>query len=199
MTAAAPELASVETTQVPKGKVVFRQGDKADAAYLVESGSVGIFREVDGRRVPIATIGPGDLFGEMAVIDGSPRSATAYVIEDATLKVIAVKTMIETMRAADPFIRTLIHMLMNNLRTVHDTHTPRTRNLADSVVALGRCGEALANFLQSGIEPELKAALAPKLKDYDAALSELRQITTAYRDRDRRAGAVPQEQQLPPA
>lgn len=195
----APESLQVEAVKIAKGTVIFKQGDKGDAAYLIESGAIGIFREVDGKRVPIATIGPGDLFGEMAVIDGSPRAATAYALQDSTAKVISVKVMIETMRGADPFIRWLIHMLINNLRSVHDIHTPRSCSLADSVAALQGHGESLARFQQGNIEPELKAALRQKLKDFETALAELRDATAEVKGHDRRASAAPAEAELPAA
>lgn len=197
MTQAAPESLQIEAVKIPKGTVIFKQGDKGDAAYLIESGAIGIFRDVDGKRVPIATIGPGDLFGEMAVIDGSPRAATAYALADCTAKVISVKAMIETMRGADPFIRSLIHMLINNLRTVHDIHTPRSRSLVDSVSALQRHSEMLGRFQQGAIEPELKSALGAKLKEFDSALSELREVAGQVKVHDRRASATPDEADLP--
>lgn len=199
MTEASPAALSIEAVTIPKGKVVFRQGDKGDAAYLIESGSVGIFREVDGKRVPIATIGHGDLFGEMAVIDGSPRAATAYALEDTKVKVISVKAMIDTMRSADPFIRSLIHMLMNNLRTVHDTYTPKTRTLSDSIIALQRHSDTLNRLADGNLDPELKSALAAKMKDFDGALAEIKTIAAAQKGIDRRANAVPNEAEIQPA
>src|SRR5579862_299308 len=97
----------------PKGKVLFKQGDKSDAAYIVQAGAVGIYREAQGRKIPLATVRKGELFGEMAVVDGSPRMATGFALEDSTLMVISLESMKEKLRKADPFIRALIHMLMN--------------------------------------------------------------------------------------
>src|SRR3954468_25087382 len=104
--------------QVPKGKVLFKQGEKGDAAYIVNSGAIGLYREAQGRRIPLATVRRGELFGEMAVIDGSPRLATAFTLEDSALMVVSMETMMGKMKKADPFIRALISMLMNNLRHV---------------------------------------------------------------------------------
>jgi len=68
---------AIEVVTYPKGTTLFRQGEPGDAAFIVNSGSVGIYREVEGKRVPLATLRKGELFGKMAVIDGSPRMATA--------------------------------------------------------------------------------------------------------------------------
>src|SRR3954466_12826277 len=113
----------------PKGKVLFKQGDKGDAAYIVQTGAVGIYREASGRKIPLATVRRGELFGEMAVIDGTPRLATAFALEDSALMVIPIEVMVEKLKKSDSFIRALIHMLMNNLRHVHDTYSPKSRSL----------------------------------------------------------------------
>jgi CRP/FNR family transcriptional regulator, cyclic AMP receptor protein len=125
--------ASIQVAVYTKGQALFRQGDKGDAAFLVKSGSVAIFREADGRRIPLATIRRGELFGEMAVIDNSARMATAFTLEESTLMMISVDVMMDKIRKSDPFIKALVHMLMNNLRSVHDSYTPKSRSLLDSV------------------------------------------------------------------
>src|ERR1700749_2284704 len=99
----------IQNISFPKGKVLFKQGEKANAAYIVNSGAVGIYRESQGRKIPLATVRKGELFGEMAAIDGSPRMATAFPLEDSTLMVISVESMIDKMKKADSFIRALIH------------------------------------------------------------------------------------------
>src|ERR1700744_3163921 len=96
----------------PKGKVLFKQGERGDAAYIVNSGAIGLYREAQGRKIPLATVRRGELFGEMAVIDGSPRMATAFTLEDSALMVVSVDVMGDKMKKSDPFVRALIHMLM---------------------------------------------------------------------------------------
>src|SRR3954464_8888333 len=140
----------------PKGKVLFKQGDKGDAAYIVQTGAVGIYREAQGRKIPLATVRKGELFGEMAVIDGSPRMATGFTLEDSTLMVISLEAMKEKMKKADPFIRALIHMLMNNLRHVHDSYTPKSRSLVDAVNTLQRQVDIVARFLQADLPAQFK-------------------------------------------
>ncbi len=59
------------------GEVIFADGANGDWMYVVESGEVEISKILGGRKVVIETMKPGDLFGEMAYIDKTPRSATA--------------------------------------------------------------------------------------------------------------------------
>jgi len=72
---------SGETEEFPAGTTVFGQGDDADRMFVVVSGSITL--SVDGRVVE--TVGPGGLFGEMAVIEHEPRSGTAVAEVDTSL------------------------------------------------------------------------------------------------------------------
>src|SRR5262245_33047103 len=72
--------AIAEQRRYAPGEIIFRQGDAADAFYVVESGSVDILaadaNPADGDTI-VASLGTGDEFGEMAFFDGGTRSATA--------------------------------------------------------------------------------------------------------------------------
>jgi CRP-like cAMP-binding protein len=181
----------------PKGKVLFKQGEKGDAAYIVQAGAVGIYREAQGRKIPLATVRKGELFGEMAVIDGSPRMATGFTLEDSTLMVISVEAMKEKMKKADPFIRALIHMLMNNLRHVHDSYTPKSRSLVDAVNTLQRQVDIVAKFLQADLPAPFKANLEGRVKGVEGVIKDLRRVAMAHREEDRRDDAIPAEADLP--
>jgi CRP/FNR family transcriptional regulator len=70
----------------PAGTRVFHEGDSSDACYIVRDGSFRVTREhSDGRAITLATLGPGEIFGELAMLDGDTRSASAESITDGTL------------------------------------------------------------------------------------------------------------------
>src|SRR4051794_21354601 len=80
------ELAQVADVAVARsfraGEVVFREGDDSDTCYVVRSGHARAIREHgDGRQITLATFGPGDIFGELAMFENERRSATIEAID----------------------------------------------------------------------------------------------------------------------
>lgn len=70
----------------PAGTRVFHEGDSSDACYIVREGSFRVTREhSDGRAITLATLGPGEIFGELAMLDGDKRSASAEALTDGEL------------------------------------------------------------------------------------------------------------------
>src|SRR4249919_1563029 len=70
----------------PAGTRVFHEGDHSDACYIVREGSFRVTREhSDGRAITLATLGTGDIFGELAMLDGEVRSASVEAISDGEL------------------------------------------------------------------------------------------------------------------
>ena len=72
-----------------KGEVIFAQGDQADCMYDIEMGSVGIFTDYNTKQEKqLTTLYERQLFGEMGLIEGKPRSATAVALQDNTQVII---------------------------------------------------------------------------------------------------------------
>ena len=70
----------------PKGKVIFHQGDLGQALYLVEAGQVRLYRtHLGGQEKTLGFVGPGGVFGEMSLLDGGERSASAVAEEESRL------------------------------------------------------------------------------------------------------------------
>lgn len=83
------ELQQLASVAVPRtyqaGEVVFREGDRGDTCHLVRSGSFKATKaHSDGRTIALTELGPGDMFGELALFSGELRSATIEALEPAT-------------------------------------------------------------------------------------------------------------------
>jgi CRP-like cAMP-binding protein len=75
-------------THFASGEFLFSEGDSGDCAYIIETGVVEVSIQKRERKLVIATLGEGDLLGEMAIIDQLPRTATAQAVEDT--QVVAI-------------------------------------------------------------------------------------------------------------
>lgn len=98
------------------GTAIFNQGDVGDCAYVVEHGTVDIVVQDGERRIHLATCRPGDLFGEMAIIDDEPRSAAAVASSDCTLLRISREQLNLRMNASDPVVRLCMSAILGHLR-----------------------------------------------------------------------------------
>lgn len=75
-----------------KGTVLFREGEPGKEMFVIQAGRVAISKQVREVEKVLATLGPGEFFGEMAIISNKPRNASASVADDAKLLVIDPKT-----------------------------------------------------------------------------------------------------------
>ena len=103
---------SGEPEEHPAGEVVFSEGDLADRMYVVAGGTVALSL---GDTV-LEVVGPGGLFGEMAVIDSEPRSATALVETDATLVPIDKRRFWFLVQETPYFAEIVMRVMANRLR-----------------------------------------------------------------------------------
>lgn len=78
------EKAAIEQSYKP-GQEIVRQGDTGVGAFIIRSGKVDIVQDRDGKQTKLATLGPGEVIGEMALLDEFPRSATATAAEPTTV------------------------------------------------------------------------------------------------------------------
>src|SRR5947209_11388082 len=67
------------------GTVLFREAEKGEKMYVIRSGKVKIWKHISESEITLAVLGPGEFFGEMALLEGLPRSAGATIVEDAAL------------------------------------------------------------------------------------------------------------------
>src|SRR6266852_1685744 len=86
-------------THFPQGHVLFSEGQDGEEMYIIQSGKVAIKKKAKEGDATLAVLEKGDFFGEMAVLERLPRSATAEVIEAGDLIVIAGDTFGDMIKA----------------------------------------------------------------------------------------------------
>ena len=101
-----------------KSEVVFKEGSTGSEMYLIHSGRVLLsVQQNETQEVPLAVLNPGDFFGEMALVDDSPRSATASAVEDDTELIVMDRARFLFMVRQQPeFALSLMHTLCRRLR-----------------------------------------------------------------------------------
>jgi CRP/FNR family cyclic AMP-dependent transcriptional regulator len=78
------------TRQFPRIAVIITEGDQSDSFYVIEDGRVKVFvSDEQGREFVIRHLGPGEYFGELALIEDSPRTASVMSTEPAKLRVVS--------------------------------------------------------------------------------------------------------------
>ncbi len=109
-----------------KSEVIFEEGSLGSEMYLIHSGRVMLsVRKSETQQMPLVVLNPGDFFGEMALVDDSPRSATASAVEDNTeLFVIDRARFLFMVRQQPEFALSLMHTLCQRLRDMDKRLSP---------------------------------------------------------------------------
>jgi CRP/FNR family cyclic AMP-dependent transcriptional regulator len=128
------------------GTVVFEENEPGNRMFVIRRGRVRIYRHVGDHEIMLATLGPGDFFGEMALLEKLPRSATAQTIEDSLLIEVDEKTFEQMIRKNSEIAVRIMRKLAARVRELDR----RLQNvLVDS--GLGRAIEVLRWLLPRGI------------------------------------------------
>jgi CRP/FNR family cyclic AMP-dependent transcriptional regulator len=121
----APEIEKLEALtkrkRFPSGTAVFFQDDPSDSLYVVLSGSAKVFRTAeDGRDRILMILRPGDAFGELAMIEGLPRSATVQTLEETEMLVLGGKDFEGFAREHPDFLWKLLQSMCERVRKINE-------------------------------------------------------------------------------
>jgi CRP-like cAMP-binding protein len=108
------------------GQTVFKEGDPGVEAYLIREGYVSIWKMDGGRKVELATRGPGEIIGEMALIDDRPRSASITAKGKVEAEVIT-RNELKDMLTHSP--EPVVHILRQLLERLRDTNELAAMNI----------------------------------------------------------------------
>lgn len=119
-------MSEFKRSKVAKGTVLFKEGDKGDAAYLIISGKVQLRKDVLSEYPQlVATVGPGDIVGEMALFDNRPRLAEALVADDSEVFEIPRDEFQERLGAMNPVMRRILQIMVQRVRKMTDEFMQR--------------------------------------------------------------------------
>jgi uncharacterized membrane protein len=131
------------------GTTIFSAGDSGDSLYLIESGRVRIsITDEDGKLLILAELAEGDFFGEMAMIDGKPRSADATVIEDVRLAVLSREDFLSFVRGNPDVAMEMISAVSHRLRRTDELLRQRvSRNINEEEEAQRTLASRMADMI----------------------------------------------------
>ena len=144
------------------GASIFSEGEQGNIAYVVESGLVEISTTEKGKQIVLGMLAQGQLFGEIALIDDAPRTASAVAIKDTVLTVVSREQLMERLDNAEPMLRMLVRIIISRYRTsmkqTRDAglNSPLNAPLPDDTMSDETQTLAIGKFRQ---ENELRQAL----------------------------------------
>jgi CRP/FNR family transcriptional regulator len=134
------------------GQAVFREGDQSDTCYIVREGHARAVRtHGDGRTITLATFGPGDIFGELAMFEDERRSATVEAIEPISVVAVLGPDMRRLMIEHPEISKRLVIALGRRLREMNERLSRQSFQTVQSRVAVV-LSELVAQELADGAE-----------------------------------------------
>jgi len=166
--------ASLTPLELPRGEVLFHEGERGDRLYVIERGKIKLGRRSnDGRENLLAVLGPGEMFGELSLFDPGPRTATATVVADARLQELGHPDLVAWLQSNPTVAKHLLQALARRLRRPNEA-------LADLVFSdvPGRVAKSLLDLstrFGEQVDDGLRVA-------HDLTQEELAQLVGASRE-----------------
>jgi len=153
---------SMRTRSYRKNTIIFEEGDQGDALYIVESGQVKAYlSDEQGKEIVLSMLNPGDYFGEMALLDEAPRSASVITAQESRLLVISGSDFRDTL-AAHP------NIALQVIRGLNETLRRSTENVK-SLALMDVYGRVVRLFLDMADDENGRLVIQQKLTHQDIA------------------------------
>jgi len=148
--------------QFSRGTVIFQEGELASCAYIIERGVVEISTSVGDERRILTTMGPGEMFGEMAALDAAARSATATAVEDTELTLILNDQLRSRVESAEPVLRLLLRVILNRFRHEQNLFRHPNGGAFEAITLSSEAESSQGAIDKIKLESDLRAALTRK-------------------------------------
>lgn len=142
--------ASGSRKNFPGKNVIFQEGDSGDVLFIILSGKVKVLLTgKNGQEYILSRLGPGNFFGEMAILESAPRSASVITVEPSEFFLLGRKALTELLKHHPDIAMKILKNLSQRLRKVSEQ--VRSLVMFDMYGRVGRCLLNLAEF-QDGVE-----------------------------------------------
>lgn len=129
------------------GQVIFREGDEGSSAFIVEQGAVEIWIGSGDERLVLALLEEGELFGELTILEGIPRTASATAVGETVLTAVTDDQLLRRIEDADPVVRLIVDVLLDRLRRTRSGGGPARSSSGLRAIAKMRMESALQHAL----------------------------------------------------
>ena len=163
-----------ETLEIPRGTVLFHEGEPGDSLYIVLAGKVKLGRRAsDGRENLVAVMGPSDQFGELSLFDPGPRTATAVAVTDVRIAVLPKDPLVHWVSERPQIALQLMRVIARRLR--------RTNTMLADLIFVDVPGRVAKQLLQ--LAQKFGSVDGGQLRvTHDLTQEELAQLVGASRE-----------------
>ncbi len=143
----------VEEVYLPQGEVLFTEGSEGDQAYVIKEGQIEIYRTSEGQKIQLAVRTPGEVIGEISLLEATPRNATGQALTDSVLLAISHQMLDHLLSASPSAARTMLHTISSRL-----VSTEKSLKQAEKMAQLGTLTAGIAHEINNPTAAILRGA-----------------------------------------
>ncbi|MGR8934566.1 MAG: Crp/Fnr family transcriptional regulator [Gammaproteobacteria bacterium] len=176
------------TLSFSRGSLLVSQGEISDSLYMVLSGKLKVFNSnEDGREVLLNYLGPGDAFGELALLDGEPRSASVMSMENSRVALLSRQFFLQCLRQNPDIAFELLQLLSKRIRNLTD----RVSDLA-LLDVYGRIANTLTSLAETQEDGRLMTGMVTH-QELSSMVGASREMVTRILNDLKRGGYIATE------
>ncbi len=167
---------AMKTVRLADGEILFHRGEPGDAFYIIESGQIRVFTlDESGRELTLNTLEAGEAFGEMALLDGRPRSASVAAVGSTLLRCLRRADFLSRMHTSPILTDTVIRLL-----------SERARHMTDYIEYLGHWARLVAEGHYDRAMESIESTECESDRAFRAVADAVRNMVKAIQEREER-------------